>query len=280
MACGQVLGEREQVVDQALHRPGPQHRGPGLDVSQQYPPDLRGHRHIGEPLFQGAGPGPAPGRGIDHAGLEQQVPYSGEPVAVGPPRRRRDGHAGRQPGVECVHDLAGQVAGVAAVPGQQHGQALAQHCLGPWCLPAQAQRGGPGSSECSRVPGLDGAGEPGQVLGSGQFQVQPQPPGADRVADQRPRACPRQLSDPVGCWQRHPRLQVGIAAGEVPGDPHPVTHCPVAQAQRLQVAEIFIEKAGPGRGAGDDRGGHRRPPAIVAWAAPYSAASCSTDRCT
>ena len=273
-------GEREQVVDHALHRPGAQHRGPGLDVSQQHPADLRGHRDVGEALVQAARPGPAPGRGVDHAGLEQQLADSGEPVAVGPPGRGRDRHAGRQLGVERVHDRGGQVSDLAAVPGQQHGQALAQHRLGPRRLPAQPRSRGPGGGESCRVTGLDGAGEPGQVLGPDQGQVQPHLPGAGGVADQRPGTRPLQLADPAGHRQRHPRLQVGMAAEEVPGDPHPVTHRPLTQARCAQMAEVVIHQPLPGRREGSGHGGHRGPPASVARAAPYSAASCSTDRCT
>jgi len=44
---GEVLGERQQVVDQALYAFRAQYCGPGLDITQQSPPDLGRHLDVG-----------------------------------------------------------------------------------------------------------------------------------------------------------------------------------------------------------------------------------------
>jgi hypothetical protein len=128
---------------------------------------------------------------------------------------------------------------------------------------------------------LDHRGQPGQVLRPGQLEIQVQLAGADQVADQRPGPGTAQLLDPLSDRSAHPVLQVRVAAEELPRDPQSVTQRPVTQAQRREVGDIAGEQRGIGWGRDPGHGGgHRRMPSVVARAAAYSAASCSTDRCT
>jgi hypothetical protein len=167
------------------------------------------------------------------------------------------------------------------VPGEDDGQAFAEDRVDPVRRPAQSPAGLAGRAEGGRVARLDHRGQPGQVLRPGQLEIQVQFAGADQVADQRPGPGAAQLLDPLSDRSAHPVLQVRVAAQELPRDPQSVTQRSVTQAQRREVGDIASEQRGIGRGRDPGHGGgHRRIPSVIARAAAYSAASCSTDRCT
>src|SRR5262249_59812064 len=48
----------------------------------------------------------------------------------------------------------------------------------------------------------------------GPVQIQPQPPGADGIANQRPRSSLLEFCGPGGSRAGHPRIQVGVAGDE------------------------------------------------------------------
>ena len=275
---GEELRERKQVVDQRLHRAGPQHAGADLDIAQQHRPDRFGHLHLGESFLQGPRPGTSPRRCLVDAGLEQQLTQAGQPGPVGAQRGPGQLHRLAQLLVEIRDHVLAELGDGAAVPGQQHCETLTEHGVDPAGGPSQPQSGVPCGGEVLGVAGFDDGAQSGEVLGSGELQIQSEPAGADQEHQQRPGAGASQLGDPVRSRQVHPGAQIQMGGHE--GSGQPVSQCPVAAAQTLAVLDIGGHPVVVGAGCRpSDRRTHRAP-CCVARAAAYSAARCSVDRCT
>ncbi len=165
------------------------------------------------------------------------------------------------------------------MPGEQHRQALAEDGLDPRRCPAQGQSGGPGRGEPVRVAGLDGTPESGEVLDRGELEVQSQLVSTDEVTQQRPRPGAAEFGEPVRGRLVHPFPQIRMRDQKGGRDAGAAADGSSAQAEGGDVVEVVGQhriRVDHGRACG----GHRRAPARLARAAPYSAASCSMDRYT
>lgn len=283
MSGGEVVRERQQVVDQGFDGFRTQHRCPDGDVTQQCCANRVGHRNLGEALSVTAGPPPAPWWCVDDAGLKQHLSQPRNPVAVGATRRCRNRLCCSQCSVEFVDGIGAHAADESAVPGEQHRQTFTQDRLDPLRCPAQGQPGGPDCGEPVRVAVLDGSAETGEVLDGRKFEVQPQLAASDEVTQQRPRPGAAQFDEPFGCRSGHPVPQVRMRGEEGGRDEGASAHRPTAETQAGNVLEVIGQhriRVGQRIDHCERGGGHRRVPARLARAAPYSAASCATDRCT
>jgi hypothetical protein len=127
------------------------------------------------------------------------------------------------------------------------------------------------------VDRLGGAGEVAQLLGHQQIDIDLDPPGEDGPAQQRPRLDAAELCEPAVERSRHPGVKVGMDGEELTRDPQTVTFGPIRDPDRGEVLDVAGQQRMIGVGGVP---GHGEAHPITARAAAYSAARCSTDRCT
>ncbi len=149
--------------------------------------------------------------------------------------------------------------------------------------PSQSQPGGPGRDEPFGVAVLDGPPEPGEVLDGGELEVQSQLAASDEVTQQWPGPGAAQFGEPVRRRSSHPVPQVRMLGQESGRDACASAYRPITEIEDGNMLEVAVQhrsRIGQRVDGGEYRVVHRRVPARLARAAPYSAASCSTDRCT
>ena len=269
--------ERDEVVDQPVRRGPRQHRGPGLHITGHGAPDAvsRDDRQA----FPGRGTRRAAlGRLRELTALEQQLPQAEQPPV--PLLERGSRRAGdlTEGGGEAVEYLGIDPGDRGLGPGDDSRHELVDDTAPPVVAPLKLPRGLPQAPEVLRTQLPDGGAHSAEVLGCQQVQVQAHQPGQSGPRQQRPRLAAAQVGEPGPCRPGHPLAEVGMLGEEKPGQAQPVAQGPVRESDLVAEPGVALEQQMVliGGEAGN-RSGHRP---ITARAAAYSAARCSSERCT
>jgi hypothetical protein len=163
-------------------------------------------------------------------------------------------------------------------PGKHDREELDDHLHGLAGRPAKPPGSRADGGEVTRPQPLGRLPEAAQALGQQQVQVDVDLASQDQVGDQRPRPDAAKVGQAGVDRAAHPGIQVGMGSQELARLQQPVAQDPVAHPKGVAPGRVAVQqRVIVGGGQAGHGGGHCSSTAL---AAAYSAARCSTDRCT